>query len=492
MAQKSNPTSLRLEKTNQHWADIWYGDYYYTTQYLQTAQISAYVKNVSSQGKFAPPVVFLTRERQQVQMALFYPKKPPSRVARTGKRASERNRPPFRRDDRLRKIFRWSGGDHRGGAPIHASNCHINALPEKGGEVPRFIQKVDGYINGGGKEGGAHFQPFWGKQHSVNILGNSAIQDWFTRDSFLPQSEKSSQFPSGSMQQRSAHNPPTQAEISGVPLAPPKCALRYLLLHFFATYSSSITTPGVPNRGMPPFLGGVLDQQSPHSSPGDAGDPEGDKPHNSVDNSPGCGELVIPDQGVNNSCAEVRHPRALNFSLAFKTTPSGGEKGGGAPKIAVNTPLGSLHDMRGNVDTLAARPPRYKGSTLFQNHLEWCIHRQLRTPCKIHFFLVHSHQHHPLFLASHIVYLLQEKMPFRRLKDQIIRDVKKRGGIRGIRITCSGRVASRSKKAQKAKRESIQWGETGLHVFSSLLSFASKSALTSFGKIGVKVWICYG
>lgn len=63
--------------------------------------------------------------------------------------------------------------------------------------------------------------------------------------------------------------------------------------------------------------------------------------------------------------------------------------------------------------------------------------------------------------------------------------------VKGVRIACSGRVASRSKKAQKARRESIQWGETSLNVFSESVYFAGKSAQTTFGKIGVKVWICY-
>nr|YP_009861060.1 30S ribosomal protein S3 [Jaagichlorella hainangensis]QKJ84916.1 30S ribosomal protein S3 [Jaagichlorella hainangensis] len=61
--------------------------------------------------------------------------------------------------------------------------------------------------------------------------------------------------------------------------------------------------------------------------------------------------------------------------------------------------------------------------------------------------------------------------------------------IKGIRISCSGRIGGRSKKAQKAKMQSQQYGQISLNVFSSKVSFARKSAYTSFGKIGVKVWI---
>jgi small subunit ribosomal protein S3 len=63
--------------------------------------------------------------------------------------------------------------------------------------------------------------------------------------------------------------------------------------------------------------------------------------------------------------------------------------------------------------------------------------------------------------------------------------------MEGFRITYSGRLGGRSKKAQRSRQKTFQWGKTSSHVFSSKLSFASKSALTKFGKVGIKVWVCY-
>ena len=62
--------------------------------------------------------------------------------------------------------------------------------------------------------------------------------------------------------------------------------------------------------------------------------------------------------------------------------------------------------------------------------------------------------------------------------------------ITGIRISCSGRVGGRSKKAQRSRKDTFMWGETGLHVFSSDLDFAKTHAETAFGVVGVKVWVC--
>jgi hypothetical protein len=94
-------------------------------------------------------------------------------------------------------------------------------------------------------------------------------------------------------------------------------------------------------------------------------------------------------------------------------------------------------------------------------------------------------------LAEEVLYYLGRRIPFRRIKYQIVREMERDPAVKGVRINCSGRLGGRSKKAQKAKTESIQWGQTSLHVFSSKLSFSSRNGVTPFGKVGIKVWICY-
>lgn len=87
--------------------------------------------------------------------------------------------------------------------------------------------------------------------------------------------------------------------------------------------------------------------------------------------------------------------------------------------------------------------------------------------------------------------LLEKRVPFRQIKEKVFNDLSRNKMIKGIRITCSGRFGGKSKKAQKAKMQSESWGQTSLSTFSSKLLFASKSANTSYGKIGIKIWIAF-
>jgi hypothetical protein len=95
------------------------------------------------------------------------------------------------------------------------------------------------------------------------------------------------------------------------------------------------------------------------------------------------------------------------------------------------------------------------------------------------------------YFADEIVYLLERRIAFARLKNRILNEVETNTKIRGIRVTCSGRVGGKSKKAQRAKIETIKYGQTSLHVFSSKIDFAVRTAFTPLGSTGVKVWICY-
>ena len=129
--------------------------------------------------------------------------------------------------------------------------------------------------------------------------------------------------------------------------------------------------------------------------------------------------------------------------------------------------------------------------TVFQEKLSTILNREssvFSTFCAIR---VPLEIQNASMLIGEIVYLLQRRVAFRQIKDQILRNTSESAIIKGIRLACSGRLGGRSKKAQKAKTQSVQWGETSLHVFSSKLSFASRSANTPFGKVGVKLWICY-
>ena len=94
-------------------------------------------------------------------------------------------------------------------------------------------------------------------------------------------------------------------------------------------------------------------------------------------------------------------------------------------------------------------------------------------------------------LVDQIITLLEKRISFRQIKSNVFKLVSEDLQIKGVRISCSGRLGGRSKKAQKAKMQCDSWGETSLNTFSSKLLFTSRSAFTPYGKVGIKLWLCY-
>ncbi|OYU95759.1 MAG: 30S ribosomal protein S3 [Bacteroidetes bacterium B1(2017)] len=63
-----------------------------------------------------------------------------------------------------------------------------------------------------------------------------------------------------------------------------------------------------------------------------------------------------------------------------------------------------------------------------------------------------------------------------------------RMGAEGIKVMVSGRLGG----AEMARSESFKEGRTPLHTLRADIDYAIAEALTVYGKIGVKVWICKG
>jgi small subunit ribosomal protein S3 len=61
-------------------------------------------------------------------------------------------------------------------------------------------------------------------------------------------------------------------------------------------------------------------------------------------------------------------------------------------------------------------------------------------------------------------------------------------GAEGIKIGVSGRLNG----AEIARREMFKEGRVPLHTLRALIDYASSTAMTTYGCIGVKVWICKG
>lgn len=82
---------------------------------------------------------------------------------------------------------------------------------------------------------------------------------------------------------------------------------------------------------------------------------------------------------------------------------------------------------------------------------------------------------------------IEKRMPFRRVMKMAIERVMK-GGAEGVKITLSGRLNG----AEIARTETLAQGKIPLHNLRADIDFASVSAHTIYGAIGVKVWINRG
>ncbi len=63
-----------------------------------------------------------------------------------------------------------------------------------------------------------------------------------------------------------------------------------------------------------------------------------------------------------------------------------------------------------------------------------------------------------------------------------------RMGAEGIKVKVGGRLGG----AEIARSEEFKQGRTPLHTFRMDIDYASVYAMTVYGKIGIKVWICKG
>lgn len=90
-------------------------------------------------------------------------------------------------------------------------------------------------------------------------------------------------------------------------------------------------------------------------------------------------------------------------------------------------------------------------------------------------------------VADSIAKQIQGRISFRRAAKMAVASTM-RMGAEGIKVTISGRLNG----AEMARTESYKDGRVPLHTFRADIDYALKEAHTSYGRLGVKVWICNG
>lgn len=92
-----------------------------------------------------------------------------------------------------------------------------------------------------------------------------------------------------------------------------------------------------------------------------------------------------------------------------------------------------------------------------------------------------------LLVANNVAQQLERRVMFRRAMKRAVQTVL-RAGAGGVKIAVSGRLGG----AEIARTEWYREGTVPLHTFRADIDYASVEAKTTYGIIGVKVWIYKG
>ena len=90
-------------------------------------------------------------------------------------------------------------------------------------------------------------------------------------------------------------------------------------------------------------------------------------------------------------------------------------------------------------------------------------------------------------VAEHIAGQLEQRVSFRRAMKKAIASAM-RMGAKGIKLKCSGRLGG----AEMSRSEGYMDGRVPLHTLRADIDYAASTAFTTYGTVGVKVWIYLG
>lgn len=91
-------------------------------------------------------------------------------------------------------------------------------------------------------------------------------------------------------------------------------------------------------------------------------------------------------------------------------------------------------------------------------------------------------------VAQSVAEQLEKRVPFRRILKSTLDAVEKNRNVKGVKIEVSGRLGG----AEMSRREWLSRGTVPLHTLRADIDFSRATAFTTYGAIGVKVWVYKG
>lgn len=127
------------------------------------------------------------------------------------------------------------------------------------------------------------------------------------------------------------------------------------------------------------------------------------------------------------------------------------------------------------------------GIEKIQKDLARIIKQKTGAPIRVNVQEIRNPDTDATALGTQVVDQLERRMPYRRVLKQAVGRAMQ-AGAKGVKISLAGRLNG----AEIARTEWLSDGNVPLHTFRSDISYALLEANTTYGTIGVKVWINRG
>ena len=159
-----------------------------------------------------------------------------------------------------------------------------------------------------------------------------------------------------------------------------------------------------------------------------------------------------------------------------------GTKSGFCAKIVIERPAQSIR-----VTIHTARPGVVIGKGEDVEKLRQAVTKLAGVPAQINIAEVRKPELDAKLVADSISSQLERRVMFRRAMKRAVQNAM-RLGAKGIKVEVSGRLGG----AEIARSEWYREGRVPLHTLRADIDYATSEALTTYGIIGVKVWIFKG
>ncbi len=115
------------------------------------------------------------------------------------------------------------------------------------------------------------------------------------------------------------------------------------------------------------------------------------------------------------------------------------------------------------------------------------VSRMMGVPVHINIEEVRKPELDAALVAQSVAQQIERRVMFRRAMKRAVQSAMKQGAL-GIKVTVSGRLGG----SEIARTEWYREGRVPLHTFRADIDYATAISLTTYGVIGVKVWIFKG